>query len=381
MKRFRQLDGIRGVAIILVLLHHYLFYQLFPEPHTILSYLRASLALTWSGVDLFFVLSGFLITGILIDNRNTPNYYRVFYLRRICRIFPLYFVVILLYTCFAHSPLFHNSCFSWLFDNPLPIWSYSTFTQNILMGLRGDFGANWLAVTWSLAVEEQFYLLMPLLIRALPRVTAFYVFAIAIAAAPLLRCFLSPMQAYTFAPCRADSLLSGACLAAIVRWPTFILFAKGHARLLLALFVTFLGGAAIITFRPVPFGVFASVWLAALYVVFIVLALVSESGIIGRSLSHSVLVWFGTRSYGIYLFHQPISGLLHALLNRGPPAIRTFPDLAVTGMALLLTLLICETSWRFIEQPLLTLGHRFGYATSRTSPSRPAVESTLVTPN
>src|SRR5688572_2235793 len=88
MKRIQQLDGLRGVAILLVLVWHYLPCQIATDSTGFLLVLRRLFSLTWSGVDLFFVLSGFLITGILLDNRGASNLFRAFYFRRVCRIFP-----------------------------------------------------------------------------------------------------------------------------------------------------------------------------------------------------------------------------------------------------------------------------------------------------
>jgi peptidoglycan/LPS O-acetylase OafA/YrhL len=89
--RLPELDGVRGIAILMVLVWHYAVYEFQPEPGSIGAYALACLRLSWSGVDLFFVLSGFLIGGILIDNQQSNNYFKVFYVRRVCRIFPLYF--------------------------------------------------------------------------------------------------------------------------------------------------------------------------------------------------------------------------------------------------------------------------------------------------
>src|SRR5439155_9971915 len=97
------------------------------------------------------------------------NYFRVFYLRRACRILPLYFLMVALFLCFRASPMAVLPRFDWLLSHPFPSLSYATFTQNILMGLRGDFGPHWLSVSWSLAIEEQFYLFVPLLIYFVPR--------------------------------------------------------------------------------------------------------------------------------------------------------------------------------------------------------------------
>jgi len=152
MKRISQLDGVRGVAILLVLVYHYFTCQIVAEPGTLLSYLNRATSLTWSGVDLFFVLSGFLIAGILLDHRDTANYFRVFYLRRACRILPLHVLLLGLFVCFLATPMAVSPRFEWVFGQPFPLVSYATFTQNILMGIRGDFGPHWLGVTWSLAV-------------------------------------------------------------------------------------------------------------------------------------------------------------------------------------------------------------------------------------
>ena len=92
--RYPALDGLRGVAILMVLSWNFAS-ELHPASGTALSYLQALARLNWSGVDLFFVLSGFLIGGILIDNRGAKNYFQVFYIRRACRIFPLYYLCLL----------------------------------------------------------------------------------------------------------------------------------------------------------------------------------------------------------------------------------------------------------------------------------------------
>jgi len=105
MKRIAQLDGVRGVAILMVLIWHYCYCQIVTVPHSIGGKAAQLIILTWSGVDLFFVLSGFLIAGILVDHRNASNFFRVFYLRRVCRIFPLYYVLVGSFASMALFPL------------------------------------------------------------------------------------------------------------------------------------------------------------------------------------------------------------------------------------------------------------------------------------
>ena len=94
-----ELDGIRGMAILLVLMWHYVAAQVQTEPGSAAAYVLKLSSLTWAGVDLFFVLSGFLIGRILLENRTAPNYFKAFYTRRACRIFPLYYVM---FAAFAH---------------------------------------------------------------------------------------------------------------------------------------------------------------------------------------------------------------------------------------------------------------------------------------
>ncbi len=362
MKRISQLDGVRGVAILLVLVWHYFTSQIVPQPKSFTSYCRHATSLTWSGVDLFFVLSGFLIGGILLDHRNTSNYFRVFYLRRVCRIFPLYFLLLALFLALSATSVATSPSFRSLFYDPLPLWSYATFTQNIFMGIRGGSGPRWLGITWSLAVEEQFYLFVPLLIYFLRRRVLLSVLILVVLAAPILRCLLSGFAASVNTPCRADSLLSGAALAVLVRWHPFVATVQQHRRLLLSLFVAMLAGAMVMTLRPAPFGVFTYSWLAGLYSVFILIAFVGTAPRLGSLLRSPALVWFGQISYGIYLFHEAVSGVLHGALRHSKPQIRTLSDAGITILALCITIFLAAISYHFFERPILRFGHRFQYS-------------------
>jgi len=186
-RRIPELDGLRGMAIGLVVLYHYVknavvgtgfWYSLGLAP----------LRLAWSGVDLFFVLSGFLIGGILLEAKNTDGYFRAFYGRRFFRIFPLYYIWLIPFGIgLATAPPFLQG----MFNLHLPLWSYLLFLQNFLMVAQGTFGAQWLFVTWSLAVEEQFYLILPLLIRKLELKQLQCVALLAIVGAPLVRTALA----------------------------------------------------------------------------------------------------------------------------------------------------------------------------------------------
>ena len=361
MKRITQLDGVRGLAILLVLVWHYFVCQITAGPESKIFWFWSAASLTWSGVDLFFVLSGFLIAGILLDHHNTSNFFRIFYLRRACRIFPLYFLLFGLFLCLAATPISKLPSFRWLFHDPLPLWSYATFTQNFFMGRLGEFGANWLGVTWSLAVEEQFYLFVPLLIYFLPRRALVCILLPAILAAPLLRWASPGFHGFVNTPWRSDSLLAGALLAVLVRWHPFVSTVRRHRGFLQALFTVLLAGAAVLTLRPDLFGVFDHLWLAGLYATLILIAFIGSEPFLGRMLASPVLVWFGQLSYGIYMFHQLVAGILHGAIRNSPPQIRTLSDAGITLLALCITLVLATLSYRFFESPLLRFGRRFKY--------------------
>jgi peptidoglycan/LPS O-acetylase OafA/YrhL len=371
INRAPQLDGVRGVAILLVLVWHYFSCQVVSEPGSIFYYCTRAFSLTWSGVDLFFVLSGFLIAGILLDHRESSNYFRVFYLRRVCRIFPLYYLLLALFLSFSKTSLSTSPSFQWLLHDPLGLWSYVTFTQNILMGARGDFAPGWLGITWSLAVEEQFYLFMPLLIFLLPRRILLSVFMLGIVAAPILRCSSGGFHAFVDTPWRADSLLAGASLAVLVRWRPFMDAVQGHRRLLLSLFVALLVGVGVMSLRPVPFGAFNFSWLAGLYAVFILIAFADTEPLFGNVLRFPLLVWFGQLSYGMYMFHQAVIRVLHRVFSHGAQQLRTPSDVGIAILALFITLLLAMFSYHYFERPILRLGHRLQYS------PKPRGEATL----
>jgi peptidoglycan/LPS O-acetylase OafA/YrhL len=153
------LDGIRGIAILLVLVHHF---TLFDPITSVGAWLGFVALLGWSGVDLFFVLSGFLITGILIDARTSDRYFISFYARRTLRIFPLYYLVVFL--CFVVLPYFPRWHELLVGHANLPEWPYWTYLVNFSIAERDAFQHGVLDVAWSLAIEEQFYLLWAVLV-------------------------------------------------------------------------------------------------------------------------------------------------------------------------------------------------------------------------
>lgn len=366
MKRIPPLDGIRGIAILLVLVWHYFTIQAHARPDTLLYYpvefLVKATRLAWSGVDLFFVLSGFLIGGILLDNRLADSYYKTFYVRRALRILPLYLLMVASYVVLVtRSP----ENFQWLYENSPSLWSFLTFTQNYVMGIRGTFGGNWLGITWSLAVEEQFYLILPFLIRTIKKEILPYFLIAAILVGPVSRFFIEGLGAYVYAFCRTDALMLGVLIAWLVRRPGAADFLRRHWGALTVVFMVLFIGAVGITFNVVRLGSsFNYFWLALLYGNFILLAFLLQDSRLGRFLAGPIPVWFGLRSYCIYLIHQGVSGFWHLSLRIGPPDLSNAKDVYATILSLVTVLVLAELSYRFIETPILSLGHRVRYRQS-----------------
>ena len=395
-RRIPELDGLRGIAILLVLYYHY--FESAPLP----SYLASLGRLTWSGVDLFFVLSGFLVGGILLDVRLTPHYFKTFFIRRAHRILPLYALVCLLFWLIGGNFVDYNQPFYWLFSNPWPWYAYATFTQNFFMTADGTLGPAWLGATWSLAVEEQFYLTLPLLIRFANRRHLAYILAFLILSAPLIRTSLrlyylhGDVGAYVLMPCRADALMLGVMVALLIRNRKAWQFLMVHKRFLLILQVVLLCGMAWMALKtteqqvqpPIlqvlvqPAQVLENLWqvfwhhvrlfisslnytwIAAFYTCLLLITITHSSSWVNHFLRSRLLVEIGAIAYGAYLFHQPVLGLCYGLVRDGLPIINNSLDWGITVIAFALTLLLAKASWIYWEKPFVERGHKYIYTSS-----------------
>jgi peptidoglycan/LPS O-acetylase OafA/YrhL len=373
--RIPELDGIRGLAILLVLAWHYFATLVSPEPGSWLRIAKVATGLGWSGVDLFFVLSGFLLGGILLENRDSPNYFKTFYTRRACRILPVYYLLVIAFAVASGLlPGTRNPGFVHLFDRPMPLWSYFTFTQNFAMVLLKDFagfGAPFLSATWSLAVEEQFYLFLPLLIRFVPRGPLPGVLILLIVAAPICRGLLWSEAAPGFAgfvmmPARADALLLGVLAAVAIRDPGFTAAFATKRVALGCVFAGLFGGMVTLSIHlwslpPIAFHLAAQFWIAAFYAMLIVWVTAKPTGALGVLMRFPALRALGVVSYAVYLFHLPVLETVFALARRQPPAFRATSDAMLILVSLGVTIGLSALSWRLVEKPLLRFGHRFKY--------------------
>jgi peptidoglycan/LPS O-acetylase OafA/YrhL len=365
--RLPELDGLRGVAILLVLVFHGFF-----DPHfssRVLSRLTVIGRMTWSGVDLFFVLSGFLIGGILLDVRQSSNYFKTFYFRRAYRILPVYFVVLGLFSIrFLHSTAGPLGGFS---ATVIPWYAYFTFTQNIWMAALGSFGAATMVVTWSLAVEEQFYLTAPLVVRKVPAERLALVLLAVIAAAPVLRTIIyfwfahGRIADYVLMPCRADALSCGMLCALLVRTPRWWNFLLAHRSTLKKTACALFASLVVLNWWgndfDAPMVTLGYSWLALFYTS-ILLITVSDASVWMRwILRRSTLMWLGTVSYFTYLLHFP-------MIDAGRRALALRSSYSSDAVQLLggwlgigLTLVLAAISWKCLEKPLLRRGHTHRY--------------------
>jgi peptidoglycan/LPS O-acetylase OafA/YrhL len=370
---FPALDGLRGIAILMVLFFHMTLLAPMTAPDHILSAVVANGSL---GVDLFFVLSGFLITGILLDAKGTPHYLRNFYARRILRIFPLYYAIIAIYLVILprFAPEF-AARFGHIEGRPILYWlffSNHAVAPGAAEGLDFRFGV--LNPTWSLAVEEQFYVFWPLLVLALSRQALTRLLPVVVAAVVGLRIILVARHwqwgyLATLTPCRLDALAIGGFVACLARSQ------GGRAALIRvakpAACAAILGLVAVRLQRRFGFEHgelrysvgFTCIALLAAAVLVGALTL-PPAHPVARTLRSRVLVAFGKYSYAIYLLHMPIQALLatyvypmHRFARLGSS---TLPgQFLFYALSLVVFFAAGWLSWHGLEKHFLRLKSRF----------------------
>lgn len=356
----RELDGLRGIAILLVMLHRF-----WPQTGSLARYSPIA-ELGWVGVDLFFVISGFLITGILVDTKSGPHYLRNYLARRALRIFPLYYVyagVVLVAIPLSQGGPYFETPFIRAAGSPL--W-YLLYLGNYPEALGRD-PPFLLGHLWSLAIEEQFYLTFPLIVLAASRKGLARGLVGAILLAPVLR-FLAllafPGQErvqYLATPCRMDAIATGALLAVLVREgllrslrPVVVRHCVVAAGAISAAAFA-LGGltrttpvASVLGYSIVAF-TFGSV---------VLFTLMNRGARATALLRFRPLVYVGKICYATYLFHRPVNVIVdEAMAHFGAE------ELAVSFGAILikigLTIAIATVSWNVFEHPLLRLKRYF----------------------
>ena len=406
-KHFPELDGLRGLAILLVLFCHYAF--ILPVRGRIGASLEILSFQGWMGVTLFFVLSGFLITGILYDAKGQAHYFRNFYARRTLRIFPLYYgilvaellILLVIRFGFPHA---------WLhLHNPQKLWAampwLSTYTTNIGQSffhlhtvLEGHF--------WSLAVEEQFYLVWPLLVFLFPCRWLLKACAVLVVTAFLVRAALAanadPSAAYSLTPCQFDALGLGALAALLVRDKARYAMLKRYApRALVAgglLLAVMIGSAVALRLNPTLLGShsvrmaggtghatwmrFRSLpWLSvSLYApldlacaALLAAVVTGASPFLQRVFNFGPLRKLGKYSYGLYVFHFIVFMMLGNLLVHFPRVAEAttnqmLPAFGLLSANLLISLTLAFCSYHLYEKHFLKLKKYFPERAAAAAP-------------
>jgi len=354
-KYIPQFDYLRGVAVLLVMLFH--------ASHDVQSFPMARyVEFGWTGVDLFFVLSGFLITGILFDTREQKGYFANFYARRILRIWPLYFV--LLGVMFIAVPLVARQWSAAAMAGAKPAWAFVLFIQNLAIhhAITGPLSA-----TWSLAIEEQFYFAWPMLIWLLPRKAIQRVAVAIIVCSPLLRLGLTLGHAHvamyfnTFT--RLDGLAVGSFLAIWLRSAD----ATTVKRWALA---------------ALPIALVTAIFIEQSWIRYSAIA-IAAGAIVTLSFfltfRNPFVLYTGRISYGLYLLHLATFGMAtKPELRRHYPHSPVLNDLTYLVAGLVLSYGAASLSWFLFESQILRAKKWFsGHAPQgNTSPvgSHPAAD-------
>lgn len=361
--RIAELDGLRGIAILLVVSFHYVNNQLANSANTIGKIIAKLTSFGWVGVDLFFVLSGFLIGNVLLRNFESGNFFSTFYIRRILRIIPNYFLLIGVFIIIKNLPVFNGNIFLTQHQT-IPLWSYFAMLHNFFMAQLNTMGNAAMSITWSIGIEEQFYIVFPALMLIVKRKGLPYLLVAAILLAPLFRAQYNNtwIPPYVLLNCRMDAIAFGI----LVAW----LHTQGVLSSIVDRYFYFLIGVllAVITICGFLFwkfndlGVFKQTLFSVIFSIGLIFSLTRTSGWYGVILRLKPLVWVGTISYSLYLFHYIILGVFqHFNNNLTGLGVNNGTDILISVAALTASFLFSWFVYRFLETPMVNIGKRFKY--------------------
>lgn len=364
-----ELDGLRGIAILLVLGWH--FPMWFTPEGTVTQFW---LSYAWSGVDLFFVLSGFLMFGNIIDHRDSPGFQRTFLVRRAARILPLYLLLTAILILARRTPsVMSVDWLSWLFKDGFSDLTYLTLTQNVAEVTTGTWGIPFNDVTWSLAIEVQFYLALVILAGFLSKKTVAPALGFLFIGAIGLRFYLYAAEVpnhvlavHRLMPARLDAFALGGMMAFIIRSKSAQQYLSRNSWTMYGTaavtFVTMFEMArtdhVLLTYHM---GTWGYTVVAMFYASILGLVLFTPENWLHKFLKIRALCFVGTISYGLYLLQRPVLSFIYSAVLGRTPNIYAPRDLTLILVATLTLFLVAYASRRWFEEPFLRLAKRAKY--------------------
>lgn len=358
----KSLDGLRALSIVLVVIFHSNLYLDTQYVGGVVSLIISKLGM---GVNFFFLISGFLITGILLDTREHVHYFKNFFFRRVLRIFPLYYLLLLF--AFVILPQFdHPKLEKWSDTDPTLFWLY---LSNFYIASVGKFNHGLVDLSWSLSIEEQFYLIWPWVVLFINPKNLKKVCVLGVVFSLLSRYLVlynggSELQIYVLTFCRLDGLLLGSLLALERRQLVDLSFFMRHK------FKIMIGSFIMMWFIVFSEGILPRlVTTPILYTVIAVffgslLILITEKK--KSFFEKEFLVSIGKYSYGIYLIHNPVqSALRHVFFSN---KVKELGEWGIFGYqivfvlsVLLISYLLAYCVFHVYEKRFLKLKKHFSY--------------------
>lgn len=341
---------------------HYINNQLIYTKSTIGHFFYQITGFGWVGVDLFFVISGFLIGRILLEYKRTTLFFKAFYIRRFLRIVPVYYLLIFVFILIVNSDRFSDDVFL-TGNNVIPTWSYFAMVHNFYMAAMESMGNKAMSVTWSIGIEEQFYLLFPLLLLFIKEKWLPCFLILSIVATVFFRSLYSNwIPAYVLLPCRMDAISFGILIAWIHKNYPLEIVVRKYKNFLLASAGLAVMICAVLFFLYKDMGIMRNSLIAFIFSCLIVLAIGMPTSGYSRFLGNSFLSWIAKLSYSLYLFHCLFLALARYTGGYFGDIRETSLAITISATALTASVLFSAALYKYIEQPMARFGKKYSYA-------------------
>ena len=231
------------------------------------------------------------------------------------------------------------------------------------IAFKESLGNRWISHTWSLGLEEQFYLILPLLIYFLKKKNLAIVLTLCVLSAPVFRFFIGNwFQTFNLIYCRFDSLFMGVLIAMAMQNEVIVSFFKKNITYITSLLWLMIIITLLFSFRVIHLYYFISnSWFSLLFTLLLVVVFTNDKSVFSRISRNMILVRTGIISYGMYLYHPLISGILHLLIKGQTPRIQDTSDLCLTILSFIITVIVSHFSYNYFEKRGILFGHKFEY--------------------